>query len=105
LRINNIEFDYSIDYINRKMHLLDMEYSRKQALFNGINPDFQKRLVEAENLLQDVLTFEWICYGSDGIIAAYSNYNFKYTSPKMPYLNRAYLDIMDERRVRFKRGH
>lgn len=100
MKINNTELDYHVDYINKKVHLLDMDSSSNNNLVNTMSPDFQIKLVEHEGLMQDVLDFEWICYGLDGIIASYRNYNFKLVNPKLPYLHRPYKLTMESRKKR-----
>lgn len=98
MRLGNTSFEYFIDYINKKIHLLDLDQSRTMSLTNAIDPTFQQKLVDAECLLKDVLDFEWLCYGTDGIVASYRNYNFKFANHKLPYLHQPYLEIMTKRR-------
>lgn len=104
MRIENTDIEYHVDYIEKKIHLLDLDRDQARSLTNTISPDFQKRMVEQEGLLQDVLNFDWICYASDGIICSYSNYNFKFMNPKLPYLFEPFIEEMVKRRVTYKRG-
>lgn len=96
--IDNTEVTYFIDYINKKMHVLDSDSPGRMSLTNAIDPHFQKRLLEQENLLQDIIDFEWFCYGTDGIIASYHDYNFKYVNAKLPWVHKPFLDVMMKRR-------
>ena len=100
MKVNNTELDYYVDYINKKIHLLDMERDTSKSLANIISPDFQNKLIEQEGLLQDILDFDWVCYCYDGIIASYRNYNFKLVNPKLPYLHRPYKLTMESRKKR-----
>ena len=104
MKIGKCELEYHVDYINRKIHILDLDQPMRRTLTNEISPDFQKRFVAQEELLQDCLEFDWICYGTDGIICSYSNYNFKYQNPKLPYLFEPYVKEMDNRRHPYTRG-
>lgn len=98
VRINNTELEYFIDFITKKMHLLDLDNSGTKTLTNAIDPHFQQALIDQENLLQDIIDFEWLVYATDGIIASYSDYNFKFVNPKLPYLHKPYVDVMKKRR-------
>jgi hypothetical protein len=100
MKVGNTELLYYIDYVGKRIHLLDMDGQGRTSLTNAIDPTFQKLFVEKEMLMTDILEFDWICYGTDGIIAAYSNYNFKYMNPKLPYLHKPFVDIMAERRAK-----
>jgi hypothetical protein len=96
MRIGNTNIEYHIDYVNKKFHVLDIENSGVAKLTNCIDPTYQKKVIEHENLLQDLLDFEWVCYSPDGYVASYLNYNFKVLSPKLPYLHKPYLDYMQK---------
>jgi hypothetical protein len=100
MKVGNTELLYYIDYVGKRIHLLDMDGQGRTSLTNAIDPTFQKLFVEKEMLMTDILEFDWICYGTDGIIASYSNYNFKYMNPKLPYLHKPFVDIMAERRAK-----
>lgn len=100
--IGNSKIEYFVDYINKKVHLLDLDNFGTRSLTNAICPEFQNKLIEQENLLKDVVDFEWICYGTDGIIASYKEYNFKYCNPKLPYLHEPYKEVMKKRKERYK---
>ncbi|MFL6507974.1 MAG: hypothetical protein ACJ704_08560 [Nitrososphaeraceae archaeon] len=92
--------EYHIDYINKKMHFMDWSQAVTEQLVNIISPDYQKRFIEANALMQDVMDFEWIIYGVDGLIASYKNYNFKILNPKLPYLHKPYKIICESRKNR-----
>lgn len=91
MRINDIELEYFIDYINKRMHLLDKNTSGT-SLLNAIDPAFQQSVIDHENLLQDIIEFDWICYGSNKLIVLYQDYNFKILNSKMPYLHKPYIE-------------
>ncbi len=99
MKIGNTEIEYHIDYVNKKMHILDLSNGFNK-LTNQIDPTYQKLVIEHESLLQDVIDFEWVCYANDGYIASYMNYNFKILNPKLPYLHKPYMDIIQERKKR-----
>lgn len=92
--------EYHVDYINKKIHLLDLSKATRGQIVNNISPDYQKRLIEAQGLMQDVIDFDWICYGSDGLITSYQNYNFKIINYKLPYLHKPYKIICEGRKSR-----
>jgi|SRR3954465_9874378 hypothetical protein len=100
MKVGNTELLYYIDYVGKRIHLLDMDGQGRTSLTNAIDPTFQKLFVEQEMLMTDILEFDWICYGTDGIIASYRNYNFKFMNPKLPYLHKPFVDIMAERRAK-----
>jgi hypothetical protein len=100
MRLDNTHFDYYVDYITKKIHLLDLNNFSTMTLTNAMCPEFQAKLIEKESLLSDVIDFEWLCYGTDGLIASYRNYNFKFANSKLPYLYPPYLEKMEKRRSR-----
>jgi hypothetical protein len=92
MQVGNVELLYFIDYLNKRIHLMDRTSVGQITLVNTIDPTFQQKMIEQEQLLRDIIDFEWICYGSDGFISSYSNYNFKVLNSKLPYLYKPYLD-------------
>lgn len=74
MKIDNIEIIYFIDYIGRKVHILEVSKST-QSILNAIGPQFQKELIEKELLLIDVMDFEWLIYALGGLVMAYKDYN------------------------------
>lgn len=96
MKVGNTEIEFHIDYVNKKFHLVDLDNTGMHKLTNYIDPTYQKKLIEQESLLSDLIDFEWICYSNDGYIASYLNYNFKILSPKVPYLFKPYLDYMQK---------
>jgi hypothetical protein len=100
MQLGETQFEYYIDYINKKIHLLDWTQRSSGNLVNNISPDYQKRFLEAEALMQDVIDFDWIIYGSDGLISSYRNYNFKILNVKLPYLHKPYKVICESRKNR-----
>lgn len=101
MRVGNTELVYFIDYLGKKIHLLDMDEPGRKTITNAIDPTFQQKLIEQEGLLNDVMDFDWLVYATDGIIASYRNYNFKFVNPKLPYLHQPYLEIMQSRRMKY----
>jgi hypothetical protein len=102
MKIDNVEFEYFIDYINKKIHLLDSGNVNMKNLINTITPEFQKLFIEKESLLADLIEFEWICYSSDGIIASYNDYSVKLMNPKLPYLHKPFKVLAETRRKRHR---
>src|SRR3954466_2323569 len=102
--LGKVEIDFHVDYINKKVHLLDLNQNTSFGLFDVISPDLKTKFAQDHDFMMDVLTFDWICYGRDGIVCSYDNYNFKYMNPKLPYLHEPYLDEMEKRRHRYSRG-
>lgn len=100
--MENIE--YFIDFIGKKVHLMDNSTSYVHSLVNEISPDFQKNFLDQQVFTDDLLKFEWIIYGSDGLISAYSNYNFKILNPKLPYLHEPFVETSRIRRNK-RYGH
>jgi hypothetical protein len=96
----NTEIRYHIDYLQKKIHLLDLKERGTKLLINEISPQYQEELVKHEQLLQDVLNFDWYCYLQDGLILLYNDYNTKFVSAKLPYLYSPFVEIMKERRVK-----
>jgi hypothetical protein len=89
MRVKGSDIEYHINYFARAIHVLDLNKGGK-SLTNCIDPTYQQALVEQEGLLTDVLGFDWFCYGTDGTIAIYKNYNFNlvpdYTVLHQPYI-------------------
>ena len=74
MKIDNIELEYHIDYLQRKIHLLDLGPRHSQTLLNIISPEFQKKFVKQEALLIDIVDFDWVLYCGSGLVILYSNY-------------------------------
>jgi hypothetical protein len=98
MRIGNSELEYFIDYLNKRIHLLDLNKFGTMTLTNNLDPSFQQELINQESLLSDIMDFDWICYGTDGIITEYSHYNFKFLSYNTLLLHQPYVDKMKIRR-------
>jgi hypothetical protein len=92
---NNFNFEYFIDYLKRKVHLLNVESNSYKKLSNIIDPEFQKNFIKTENLLLDLMDFDWILYESTGIIIIYKNYSIAIVSPKLPYLHKPFLEKLN----------
>jgi hypothetical protein len=103
MRINNSELEYFIDYINKRIHLLDLDTLGMRSLTNTIDPTFQKMFIEHENLLKDVIDFQWICYATDGLIAEYKNYNFKFIPNEADICHKPFKEKMLARRKKWNR--
>lgn len=103
--IDNTEIHFTIDEILKKVHILDLDKYGRRSLTNAIDPGFQAKIIQKIGLAPEVLEYEWICYGMDGIVASYQDYNFKFRAYDVPYLHKPYLDVMGERRSRFRHSH
>jgi hypothetical protein len=75
VKIDNIELEYHIDYLQRKIHILDLGPRHSNTLVNIISPDFQKRFVKQEALLIDIIGFDWVLYCGSGLVILYNNYS------------------------------
>lgn len=102
MRIGDSELEYFVDYLNKRIHILDLDHSGMRTLTNAIDPTFQRKFVEQEHLLSDVLDFQWLCYATDGIIAEYRNYNFKFVPRDERNLHQPYVKKMEERKNKYK---
>jgi hypothetical protein len=99
MKLDGVNFEYFIDYINNRIHIIDLDqYGTTVA--NSISPSWQRKLIEQELLLEDIMEFEWICYGRDGYIAKYRDYNFSYVAPNSILVHQPYLKKMEDRRKR-----
>lgn len=94
MKIDDIEIEYFIDYIAKRIHLLDLNYTTDNNLPNIIGPEFQMKLVEQEHLLLDVLDFEWVIYASNGLILLYKIYNLQLVGKTEKKLHRPFLDVI-----------
>jgi hypothetical protein len=102
MKVNNVEFEYFIDFDNKKVHLLDSSESIQKTLMNTITPEFQQAVINEMSLSAGLLDFEWLCYSGDGIIASYRDYDVKLVSPKMPYLYKPFQITAADRRNKHK---
>jgi hypothetical protein len=96
--VNNTELVYFIDYLGKRIHILDLNFPGRTKIANAIDPIFQQKVIDEGQLLKDILDFEWFIYAHDGIIGNYKEYNFRLVNPRMPYLHKPYLDEMLQRR-------
>lgn len=97
MRIKDTDILYFIDYISKRIHIIDLQTAGKSRIENIIDPGFQQELIEKEQLLEDILDFEWIVYGIYSVIASYKNYNFRFLNKKLPWLHQPFLDMLEER--------
>lgn len=88
-----MELEYYIDYMNRRIHLLDKSYPSTPELLNVITPEFQKQFIENECLLIDVLDFDWFIYASNGIIFSYSAYRLELVNPEEKTLYKPFMNV------------
>jgi hypothetical protein len=95
MKIGEVELEYFIDYIGRSIHLLDLSNSHYRRLLNAIGPELQNELIEKEHLLQDVLTFDWICYSNTGLIMEYKNYSLVFVSKNDKRLHRPFVGLTE----------
>jgi hypothetical protein len=91
LKINNVEVEYHIDYLQKKIHLLDLGPRFSNTLVNMISPDFQKEFIDSESLLIDIMTFEWILYCGSGLVILYNNYQASLVLDRPKWLYRPFL--------------
>lgn len=100
MKLKDIEFEYFIDYINKRVHLLNRENGFK-LLSDRIDYRFQKDFIEEESLLVDVIDFDWFLYEVNGIIVLYKNSNYQLVNPVMPFLHKEYVEKLGRnRRIR-----
>jgi hypothetical protein len=91
MKIKNIEVTYLIEYIEKRIHVLDLSNSNYGGLQNVIGPDFQKELIEKEHLLIDVMDFDWVLYCSGGLVMTYKGYNLNLVSKTEKWLHAPFL--------------
>ena len=97
MKIDNVEFEYYVDYINKRIHLMDVN-AHGQSIINAISSELQKKLIFSEGLLSATIDFEWYCYNYDGIIVSYKDYCYKIESHKMPYLHKPFSKLVESRK-------
>jgi hypothetical protein len=97
----DLDLEYFVDFLNKRIHLLGKEDRGHLYLANTMSPDFQKRFIEHHNLLEDVLDFEWLCYLKSRIVISYANYGYKWISANHPKLHKSFLQKMVERESPF----
>jgi hypothetical protein len=95
MKIDGIKLQYFIDYLEKRVHLMDMN-PVGQNLANAMCPDFQKKFVEQEHLLSDVADFEWLLYVGN-LIISYQNYDIKVVNAKLPYVHKPFLKTLEDR--------
>ncbi len=95
MKIEEVEFEYFIDYIGRSIHLLDLSNSHYRTLLNAIGDEFQNKVIEKEHLLQDVLTFDWICYSHTGLIMEFKNYSLVFVSKGDKRLHKPFVGLTE----------
>lgn len=93
MKIDNIELVYFIDYLGRKVHLLEKSNSGTQdSLPNVLSPSFQRKLIEREHLLIDLMDFDWILYSQGRFVTRYRAYNLAIVSKTEKWLHKPFLD-------------
>lgn len=98
MKIEDVNFDFHVDYINKKVHLLEREKSGiNQGLTNVISTDFQIQLVVKEFLLRDVIDFDWVLYCSNGLIFAFKNYSLNFVSRTEKWLYEPFTAVLAHR--------
>lgn len=88
---DNTNFDYYVDYVEKRIHIKDHESSQTYSVMNQISPMFQMWLIEEEGLLSDVIAFDWYLYTGSDIVARWSDYTFKFISSTEPSVHKPYL--------------
>jgi len=96
LKINGIEIKFHVDYIERIIHLFDVNSSHIQSLVNNISPSFQKDLIQQGQLLLDVLDFEWVCYSLNAPIFGYKDYNLYFINETEKRLYEPYRRVLKD---------
>jgi hypothetical protein len=100
VEINNINLEYFIDYINRRVHILDLE-PFGDRLLNSISPEFMRKFISAENLLIDILEFDWLCYATSGVIFSYKNYNVQFAHSETALIHQPFIEKIKKRGKNF----
>jgi hypothetical protein len=93
MRIENVEIEYMVDYINRCVHMADKSRHQFQGLLNVMSPEFQTNVIEGEGLLIDVMDFDWICYGSGGLIMEFKECGLVFVSKEDNRLHKPYMNV------------
>jgi hypothetical protein len=91
MRINGVELEYQIDYVGRTFHIKDK--GRYHNLFNVISPEFQMNVIEGENLLLDIIDFDWICYGSNSLVMEFKEYGLVFVSKTDNRLYKPFMSV------------
>jgi hypothetical protein len=63
------------------------------GLLNIIDPHFQMEVIEKGYLLIDVMDFDWICYGSGGLIMEYKDYSLMFVSKEDNRLHKPFMGV------------
>lgn len=71
-----------IDYINKRIHILDMDKPNIRTVTNAMSEDYKAMLVDQMQAPKEVMDFTWLCYATDGIVSEYKDYNFKFINDK-----------------------
>lgn len=74
------DYLFYVNYLERTVHILEMENNPTNRLTNKIDPSWQHRFIDENLLLQDVYEFDWYIYGADGLVMKYRNYNFTFVN-------------------------
>lgn len=93
MEIGGINLEYYIDYINRRVHILDRERIGNK-LVNTISPQWMEEFIQHENLLIGLMDFDWLCYATNGIILLYKDYNIQIVSSDTSLIYRPYVEYM-----------
>jgi transcriptional regulator CtsR len=70
IKIDEIELGYAVNYFKRVIHVISNN-ADKEKFKNIIGRSFQRKLIYKRKLLQEVLYFEWLLYGTDGSILSF----------------------------------
>lgn len=95
MKIDGIRLQLFVDYLEKRVHLLDSN-PHGQNLANAMCPEFQKKIIESEQLLSDVADFEWLLYVGK-IIISYKNYDVKMVNSKLPYVHKPFIKTIEDR--------
>ena len=95
MKVENIEVEFFIDYLNKRIHVLEKGRSLyNQSLPNIIGTEFQKSFIEQQNLLIDVMNFEWFCYCSNGLVLLFKGRGLNLVSDTSEMLYKPFLDAL-----------
>lgn len=85
------DYIYHVDYLERTVHILELNQRSQGGLINQIDPSWQHRFIDDHHLLQDVYEFEWYIYSSNGMVTKYRNYNLSFVND----FTKLYKDFID----------
>jgi hypothetical protein len=98
MKVENIQVEHFVDYLNGRIHLLEKGLSTySNSLPNIIGPEFQKSFIEREQLLIDVMDFDWVCYCSNRLILLFKGHSLTLIPNEYKTLHKPFLDVLESR--------